>query len=202
MGKRVLDVGAKSVFACMTAADEHSDSWSRDVSSCCVPGSCVGDVWPAASGSRITLPFAAPHKRYARPPVGEKAKEYLGEDISYRKVACRQGMPILYDDRRANTIRAGKDRVPGLAASTIWRWLSWLGSLENVVREAAQLIRQNTPSSALHREAWPLGVRKYRSDARRRTLQRAAQCLVIEPLFRELFQKEMFPNFATAHGWR
>jgi len=110
-------------------------------------------------------------------------------------------MPILYDDRGANTIRAGKDRVPGLAASTIWRWLSWLGGLENMRREASQLIRQKAPGSALHREAWPLRAGKYRSEARRQALQRAAQILVIEPLFRDLFHQEVFPNFATAHGW-
>jgi hypothetical protein len=110
-------------------------------------------------------------------------------------------MPILYDDREANTIRARRDRVPGLAASTVWRWLSWLGSLENMLREAGKLIRQKAPGSALHREPWPLSARKYRSDARRQALQRAAQCLVIEPLFRELFDQEIFPRFATAHGW-
>jgi hypothetical protein len=69
------------------------------------------------------------------------------------------------------------------------------------MREACQLIRGKAPSSTLHREAWPLSARMYRSEARRQTLQRAAQCLVIEPLFRELFNREIFPNFATAHGW-
>ena len=156
---------------------------------------------PAASRSRITRPFAVPHRRYARLPVREKAKEYLGTDASYRTVSHHQGMPILYDDREANSIPAGKDRVPGLAPSTVWRWLSWLGSLQNILREASQLIRQKAPGSALHREPWPLSTRKYRSDTRDQTLQRAAQCLVIEPLFQELFGRKMFPNFATAHGW-
>jgi len=110
-------------------------------------------------------------------------------------------MPILYDDREAGSIPAGKDCAPGLARSTVWRWLSWLGSLENMLRQASRLIRQKAASSALHREAWPLHARKYRSEPRGQTLRRAAQCLVIEPLFRELFGQEIFPNFATAHGW-
>jgi hypothetical protein len=185
----------------MTAGDERSGSWFRDTSNGSAPGFCVGDVWPAASGSPITRPFAVPHKRYVRPPVREKGREYLGTDTSYRKVVHHEGMPILYDDREANRIPAGKDRVPGLAASTVWRWLSWLGNLENVLREASQLIRRKAPSSALHRETWPLHARKYRSDARRQTLQRAVRCLVTESLFRELFDQEMFPHFATAHGW-
>lgn len=143
-----------------------------------------------------------PHKRYAKLPVREKAGEYLGTDTSYRKLVHHQGMPILYDDRETNGISADKDGAPGLAASTVWRWLSWLGSLENVLREAGQLIRRKAPSSTLHREPWPMPTEKYRSDARRDTLQRAAQCLVVESLFRDLFEQEMFPHFATAHGWR
>jgi hypothetical protein len=111
-------------------------------------------------------------------------------------------MPILYDDRGTNTIAAAEDRVPGLAASTLWRWISWLGSLENMVREAGKLIRQKAPGSVLHREAWPLSPRKHRSEVRRQVLERAAQCLVTESLFRELFGQEIFPNFATAHGWK
>ena len=98
-------------------------------------------------------------------------------------------------------IGAGKDRVPGLAGSTIWRWVSWLASLENMLREASKLIREKAPRSLLHREPWPLSARKYRSDVRRQTLERAAQCLVTESLFRELFGQEIFPHFATAHGW-
>jgi hypothetical protein len=133
--------------------------------------------------------------------VGEKAKEYLGQDTSYRKAVRHQGMPILYDDREGNHIPGGKDCAPGLAASTVWRWISWLGSLENMLREAGKLIRQKAPGSVLHREPWPLSAQKYRSEARRQTLERAARCLVTESLFRELFGQEIFPNFATAHGW-
>ncbi len=140
-----------------------------------------------------------PHKQYAGLLVREKARDYLGTDTSYRKVTQEQGMPLLYDDRDKKS--AGKDGVPGLAPSTVWRWLSWLGSLENVLREAYQLTRQKAPGNALHRETWPVSARKYRSETRRQILQRATQCLVIEPLFRELFDQEMFPNFATAHGW-
>jgi hypothetical protein len=110
-------------------------------------------------------------------------------------------MPILYDDREGNRIPAGKDRAPGLAASTVWRWISWLGSLENMLREAGKLIRQKASGSVLHREPWPLSARKHRSDTRRQTLERAARCLVTESLFWELFGQEIFPNFATAHGW-
>jgi hypothetical protein len=135
------------------------------------------------------------------PPVREKAREYLGTHGSYRQVIRHKGTPILYDDRQAGNVPAGKDLAPGLAASTVWRWLSWLGSLENMRREARQLIRQKASGSVLHRETWPLRAWKYRSEARRQSLQRSAEMLVIESLFRDLFDQEVFPNFATAHGW-
>jgi hypothetical protein len=133
--------------------------------------------------------------------VCEKVREYLGTETSYRQAADHQGKPILYEERQASRIAVEKEPVGALAPSTVWRWLSWLGSLENTMRGAGQLIRGKAPGSTLHREPWPLSARMYRSEARRQTLQRAAQCLVIEPLFRELFQREIFPHFATAHGW-
>ena len=42
---------------------------------------------------------------------------------------------------------------------------------------------------------------KYASEQRRQTLQRALQALVVTKIFRDLFGKAIFPNFATAAGW-
>ena len=79
----------------------------------------------------------------------EKASEYLGTDHSYRKTAEHEGMPIMYDDRTA-----AKERRPvGLAPSTVWRWLSWLGGMTRTLRAAWELIRQKEPNATLHREA-------------------------------------------------
>jgi hypothetical protein len=43
---------------------------------------------------------------------------------------------------------------------------------------------------------------KYESDQRQQTLQRALQALVVMTVFQDLFGKAIFPNFATAIGWR
>ena len=66
-----------------------------------------------------------PRKRFVKQPVLDKANEYLGTDHSYRKTAEHEGMPIMYDDR----IRTEKKQPVGLAPSTVWRWLSWLGRM-------------------------------------------------------------------------
>ena len=83
-----------------------------------------------------------------KPPVLEKAGEYLGTENSYRKTVKDQGMPIMYDNRKP-----AKGWQPvGLAPSTVWRWLSWLGGMPGTLRGAWELIRQKEPDSTLHRQ--------------------------------------------------
>jgi len=140
-----------------------------------------------------------PHKRFVKQALREKATAYLGTDVSYRQAVRHQRIPILYDDRQDPQM-ATRD-APGLAPSTVWRWLSWLGGLGNTIREAHRLIRQKEPRSTLHLESWEVPVGKYRSEQRERVLQRAFECLGVDRLFQNLFGKEIFPHFATAHGW-
>ena len=90
---------------------------------------------------------------------------------------------------------------PGLAPSTVWRWLSWLGGLGNTIRAAHRLIRQKESRSTLHLEPWKIPVGKYRSEQRQHVLQQAFECLGVGRLFQTLFGREIFPHFATAHGW-
>jgi hypothetical protein len=140
-----------------------------------------------------------PHKRFVKQALREKAKTYLGTGVSCRQAVRHQGIPILYDDRQDP--RMAIRGSPGLAASTIWRWLSWLGGLGNTIREAHRLIRQKQPRSTLHREPWAVPAGKYRSEQREQVLQQAFECLGVDQLFQELFGKEIFPHFATVHGW-
>ena len=144
-------------------------------------------------------PFAWPQKRYAKPAVLEQAKRYLGSGLSYRGTTKQQGLPILYDDRQDPQMAARGS--PALAPSSVWRWLSWLGGLPQTLQAACQLIREREPQSILHREPWAVPTGKYRSEPRRQTLQQAMQTLVVDSLFRRLFGKEIFPDFATAQGW-
>ena len=127
----------------------------------------------------------------------EKASEYLGTDHSYAKTIKHQGMPIMYDDRTP----AGLEKAPGLAPSTVWRWLSWLGGMPGTLRAAWGLIRQKAPDSTLHRESWAVSARKHRSEKRRDTLQQAMQLLAADRVCDRLFGAGIFPRYAISQGW-
>jgi len=164
------------------------------------PGSCDGVACVAVSGSRTTRPFALPRKRYVQSPVLEKAAEYVGTDHTYRRTAeheeggCR--MPILYDDRTPE----GLERASGLAPSTVWRWLSWLGGMPDVFQAACGLIRQKDPNSTLHRQPWVVSPKKHRSEQRRKTLEQAMQVLAADRICGHLFSSGLFPRYATGRG--
>ena len=132
--------------------------------------------------------------------VCDRAQAFLGSGQSYRGSVQPEGRALVYDDRQDEAL-AG--RGAALSHSTVWRWLSWLGDgLQGTFRKAWRLIYQREPRSTLHRQNWSVSSAKYRSDQRRQTLQRALQALVVRPIFQELFGKAIFPNFATAAGWR
>ena len=127
----------------------------------------------------------------------EKAGEYLGTEHSYRKTVEDQGMPIMYDDRKPT-----KERQPvGLAPSTVWRWLSWLGGMPGTLRAAWDLIRQKEPNSTLHRQPWAVSPAKYRSEQRRETLVTAMQVLAVDRVCEGIFGKGIFPRYATSRGF-
>jgi hypothetical protein len=129
--------------------------------------------------------------------VLEKATEYLGTDHSYGKTAEHEGMPIMYDDR----IQTEKKQPVGLAPSTVWRWLSWLGGMKNTLRAACELIRQKESNATLHREPWALPPWKYRSQSRQSTLQQAMQLFAADRLCEGLFGQGIFPRYAISQAW-
>lgn len=146
-------------------------------------------------------PFALPRKRFVKQPVLDRAGEYLGTDQSYRRSTeheadgCR--LPIMYDDDTP----AGRERASGLAPSTVWRWLSWLGGMPGTLRATLGLIEQRDPNATLHRGPWVVALRKYRSERRRDVLQRGMQLLGADRVCERLFGEGIFPRFATARGW-
>jgi hypothetical protein len=129
--------------------------------------------------------------------VLEKAKEYLGTEHSYGKTVTDGRMPIMYDDRNAQ----GQKLPEGLAPSTVWRWLSWLGGMKNTLRAACELIRQKEPNATLHRQPWAVPPQKYRSEKRRDTLQQAMQLLAADRVCEGLFGQGIFPHYAISQGW-
>jgi hypothetical protein len=151
---------------------------------------------PGVSGAVHRLPsFALPYKRFVTEVVCDRSGTFLGSNQSYRETVRQQGRAMVYDDRQDEDLaRQGA----ALAHSTVWRWLSWLGDeLSDAWRAVRQLIRARTSDSALHRESWGLSPYKYRSEARRLTLQRAVEGLVLARVFQRLFGKAIFPRFAT-----
>jgi hypothetical protein len=140
-----------------------------------------------------------PRKRFTKQPVLEKAGEYLGTDHSYAKTVVdqRAGLPIMYDDRTP----AGLEKASGLAPSTVWRWLSWLGGMPGTLRAAWDLIRQKEPDATLHRQSWVVSPRKHRSEQRRDMLLEAMQLLAVDRVCQGFFGTGLFPRYATSRGW-
>jgi len=193
---RIVVRSRRRAFGSTTAGGGNS-GWSLGGASrwrC--PGSCGGDACGAASGSPTTRPFALPRKRFVKQPVQEKTGEYLGTDHSYQKTIEHEGMPIMYDDRTP----AGLEKASGLARSTVWRWLSWLGEMTGTLRAALALIREKEPNSTLHRQPWVVAPGKYRSLKRQQTLQQAMQLLAADRVCASLFGEGIFPRFAISQG--
>ncbi len=137
-----------------------------------------------------------PRKRFVQPPVLEKAGEYLGTEHSYRKTVEDKGMPIMYDDRKPTKERQSL----GLAPSTVWRWLSWLGGMPGTLRAAWDLIRQKEPNSTLHRQPWAVSPAKYRSEKRREALVEAMQVLAVRPRLPADFRRGNLPPLCNKPG--
>jgi hypothetical protein len=125
-----------------------------------------------------------------------KASDYLGTEHSYRQSVKEEGMPIMYDDRDA----VGWKVPQGLAPSTVWRWLSWLGGMPGTLRAAWDLIRQKEPRATLHRQPWAVSVAKYRSPKRREALVAAMQVLAVDGICARVFGQGIFPRYATGGG--
>ena len=154
-------------------------------------------MWKAVHG---LPPFALRYKGFVTEVVADRSQAFLGTDQSYRATVRPHGRALVYDDRQDEAL--GR-RAAALSHSTVWRWLSWLGDgVQETFRKARRLIRARESRSTLHRERWAVSPAKYRSEARRQTLERALQGRVVIQVFQALFRKAVFPNLATGCGWR
>ena len=201
MARGVPIVVGKGRFGSMIVVVGPFGWWWSGPSKSCGRGFCVGVALTAENGSPTTRPFALRHKRYVKQAVLEKSKAYLDADRSYEEVLRHEGMPIQYHPTEAGAMAEGRDPLPRLASSTLWRWLSWLGGMPRTLRSAWKLIREKDPENTVHREVWALLSRNGVSERRPDVLQRAMQWIVAEGLFAGLFGQDIFPHFAIAHGW-
>ncbi len=126
------------------------------------------------------------------------AETYVEQDAaSYRGTV--QGGPA----GRQGYQTADGAHLPGddaLHHSTLWRTVSWLGSLEASLRSAIDLILHRDPASQIHRFGGAVAARKFRSSRREQQL-RTTRCLLhAMSVFEQIFDAPFFPRFATAAG--
>ena len=140
-------------------------------------------------------PFALPHKRFVKQDVLAKALKYLSAEktlkcrATYREAVLEGRGPLCYaEDQEGHQFRH----------ATVWRWLSWLGSLQDLQQWATQLIFQKDPQADLHWKPHPIADHKVRSEGRRQTLQRAARMLDVVETFSILFGGSLFTHLGTA----
>jgi hypothetical protein len=156
--------------------------------------------------------FAVPHKRYVLPVILERCRAYAERDEqSYRKGVQERGRPVFHEQPQGEQITAdsteeekASERVPALAHTTLYRWVSTLGAWAHVLRRAWNLIQQRRPWAGVFREVAGFRVAsgKFRSRARRRVLHACRSLCVTEAVYGEAFGVSMFPHLATACGWR
>lgn len=138
--------------------------------------------------------FALPYKRYAREEILNRSGRYVEEDKTTCLVAAQdRGMVVCH------AIESERKPERHLAASTVWRWAGWMGSLKKTLRSAMDLIRQKSSTHRIFRACHAgVALSKYRSRQRRLTLERCREMLSVERVYRSFFGVSSFPRFATA----
>lgn len=143
--------------------------------------------------------YALPYKRYVKDHCLSFSHAYLEDDTeTYQSISSAIGYASM--QRPDCTGRQEiDDRM--LAGSTVWRWLSFFGSLKNTLRNAFDLIRQTSGDSGIFRQISPIHPRKYQSNERKTLLQHALRLLTAEVAYRNLFGFSFFPDLATKNSW-
>ena len=158
-------------------------------------GNIVKEIWSLLGrwrclicGSTFTYypDFATPHKRYVQEKVLELSREYTEDDnTSYREVASNDGTPIVYER---------EERY--FEHTSVWRWVGYIGSLEETLSKGLKLIREKDPSSKIFRQIRPVNPRRCRSEGRRKLLERCRRMFILEGEFRKVFKASIFTEFA------
>lgn len=140
--------------------------------------------------------FIVRHKRYAVNQIVEQSENLLTGNKSYEKALHTENSRIGYPEssKFVHMKKVDKEDESYLAASTLWRWCSWLGSFSDALSKALDIILQISPQSKIHRELEPLKFRRYRSIERKTVLEIANKVLQMRE--KKIGEKKFFPSFA------
>ena len=131
-----------------------------------------------------------PYKRHVKDQCLSLGKAYVENDAeTYRGVTAAIGY----------TTQTEKIDDRMLAGSTVWRWLSFFGSLEKTLRNTLDLIRQKDPNSTVFRKQFPIHRKKYQSKKRKHILERAFRWFTAEAELKLVFGHKYFPDLATGN---
>ncbi len=125
-------------------------------------------------------PFVIPYKHYTLWQMREHAHRYvLSNQVNYRQEVTASGTPLFYADGQVATAEASEwekenEAVPAMAHSTLYRWITTLGSSNNLSQEAlehmggSKLPPRQQPQT---QDASAITPQKYRSQARKMVLE-------------------------------
>lgn len=141
--------------------------------------------------------FMLRYKRYVADTVLDKSTAYVEDRAPTYRGTIKEGpLPVAYD-ATPGSLDDGRQ----LAPSTLHRWLSTLGGLREILRNAFAALKAACPGTNVFRVAPMIAPRKYRSQPRRLRLQAAATLLRVDREFTAAFTTSIFPHFATSCGW-
>jgi len=150
---------------------------------------------PFCKGSFTVYPeFILPHKRYATEHIIELSEKYLEKDkMSYENAGKDGVLRIGYAEPLGKKSEGNENF---LAASTIKRWIGWLGSLEKLLSKYLEMIKQKCPSTNIFRQISPCLPGKYKSDTQRKLMETAMMVLKVKKEYEKIFPEKFFPRFA------
>ncbi|NTV59216.1 MAG: hypothetical protein HGA74_18300, partial [Deltaproteobacteria bacterium] len=94
-------------------------------------------------------PFALRNKRYTRETILDFSASHLEEEAStYRDAVLEEGASFLH----ASTTKEEPVTSKELAHSTLYRWITSLGGMKEVLRCAQDLVLQKNPASSICRD--------------------------------------------------
>jgi len=142
-------------------------------------------------------PFALPHKRYVLPVFKHRCPRYVEDETqTYRKGVLENGMLIFHASEQ-------NQEGPNMSHTTLYRWVTTFGRLEETLREAWALLKQKGSVARLSRQLKEFEVpgRKYDRESRKDHLYRCWSLWKIDGVYVRRFAASVFPDLATLCAW-